>query len=194
MLIVLESACCGREAREHDERRRTMPRFCQIIRGSAMAPTRRTQRALRTLLASTLLLALAAGPVSAQTFTFTAVLTSGQEPPPNTNDSKALGVAFVTFNTDTGEVCFSISYDEDNLTSEETNAHFHAPAPPGVNAGVIIQLPTPGSPKNGCVTPDLTEALRRDLFRGLWYINIHTAKNTGGEIRGQLLPQAAPVY
>jgi CHRD domain len=171
-----------------------MPRFCQIIRGSAMAPTRRPPRALRTLLASTLLLALAAVPVSAQTFTFTAVLNSGQEPPPNTNDSKALGVAFVTFNTDTGELCFSISYEDFNLTSEETNAHFHAPAPPGVNAGVIIQLPTPGSPKNGCVTPELTEAQRRDLFRGLWYINIHTARNPGGEIRGQLLPQAAPVY
>jgi hypothetical protein len=156
--------------------------------------TRRTQRARMTLLASTLLLALAAVPVSAQTFTFTAVLNSGQEPPPNTNDSKALGVAFVTFNTATGELCFSISYEEFNLTSEETNAHFHAPAPPGVNAAVIIQLPTPGSPKNGCVTPDLTEDLRRDLFRGLWYINIHTKKNRGGEIRGQLLPQAAPVY
>ena len=80
------------------------------------------------------------------------------------------------------------------MTSEETNAHFHAPAPPGVNAPVIIQLPTPGNPKNGCVTPDLTEAQRRDLFRGLWYVNIHTAKNSGGEIRGQVIPQAAPVF
>jgi CHRD domain len=140
----------------------------------------------------TLLLVGSAVPVGAQTFTFTAVLNSGQEPPPNTNDSNAFGVAFVTFNTDTGELCFSISYR--GLTSEETNAHFHAPNPPGLNAGVVVQLPTPGSPKNSCVTPDLTEELRRQLFQGLWYINIHTKNNEGGEIRGQVLPQSAPVF
>ena len=167
-----------------------MSRFCTILRGRAPAYSRGTKLALSALLASTLLLALAAGPVQAQTFTFTAVLTSGQEVPPNT--SKALGVAFVTFNTDTGELCFSISYDEFTLTSAETVAHFHAPAPPGVNAAVLIPLPT-GSPKNGCVTPELTEDLRRELFRGFWYVNIHTEKNPGGEIRGQLLPQVAPV-
>src|SRR5918994_886286 len=68
-------------------------------------------------------------PVRAATFTFTAVLTSGQEPPPNTNDSPAFGVALMTFNAKTGELCFSISYEEFKLTSAETNAHFHAPAP-----------------------------------------------------------------
>ena len=170
-----------------------MSRFCTILRGRATASIRGTQLALSALLASTLLLALAAGPVQAQTFTLTAVLTSGQEPPPNTNTSKALGVAFVTFNTDTGELCFSISYDEFTLTSAETVAHFHAPAPPGVNAAVLIPLP-PGSPKNGCVTPELTEDLKRALFQGLWYVNIHTEKNMGGEIRGQLVPQVAPVF
>ena len=106
-----------------------MSRFCTILRGRAMAQTRGATLALRALLTSTLLLALAAGPVQAQTFTFTAVLTSGQEPPPNTNTSKAFGVAFVTFNKDAGELCFSISYDEFTLTSAETVAHFHAPAP-----------------------------------------------------------------
>jgi hypothetical protein len=144
-----------------------------------------------------LILVVSAVPVRAQTFTFTAVLNSGQEPPPNTNDSNAFGVAFVTFNTGTGELCFSISYR--GLTSKETNAHFHAPNPPGLNAGVVVQLPThptQGSPKNGCVTPvpELTEQQRRELFQGLWYINIHTEKNTGGEIRGQVLPQSAPVF
>ena len=168
-----------------------MHRFLQTLRGRAMGQTRGIKILLSTLLISTLLLALAVVPVQAQTFTFTAVLTSGQEVPPN--PSKALGVAFVTFNTDTGEVCYSISYDDFNLTSAETVAHFHAPAPPGVNASVLIPLP-PGSPKNGCVTPDLTEDLKRALFQGLWYVNIHTAKNPGGEIRGQVLPQSAPVF
>jgi hypothetical protein len=169
-----------------------MHQFLQHLRGRAPGQTPGATMALSTLLTATLLLALAAGPVQAQTFPLTALLTSGQEPPPNTNDSKAFGVAFVTFNTEMGELCFSISYDEDTLTSAETVAHFHAPAPPGVNAPVIIPLPT-GSPKNGCVTPDLTEDLRRDLFRGFWYVNIHTENNPGGEIRGQLIPQVAPI-
>ena len=168
-----------------------MARFCTILSGSAPAPSRGGTLALSALLASTLLLALAASPVQAQTFTFTAVLTSGQEVPPN--PSKALGVAFVTFNTDTGELCFSISYDDFNLTSPETVAHFHAPAPPGVNAPVIIPLP-PGSPKNGCVTPPLTKAQKFDLFRGFWYVNVHTEQHPDGEIRGQLIPQVAPIF
>jgi CHRD domain len=169
-----------------------MPQYFQSPVGKAK--TRWTKSAQLAPLIGLLLLVVSAVPVKAATFTFTAVLTSGQEPPPNTNDSPAFGVAFVTFNTGTGELCFSISYEEFNLTSEETNAHFHAPAPPGVNAGVIVQLPTPGNPKNGCVTPDLTEAQRCTLFQGLWYVNIHTATNPGGEIRGQVVPQVAPVF
>jgi hypothetical protein len=167
-----------------------MRTFCQTLVGRAKI--RWAKIVLFAPIICTLLLVGSAVPVGAQTFTFTAVLNSGQEPPPNTNDSNAFGVAFVTFNTDTGELCFSISYR--GLTSEETNAHFHAPNPPGLNAGVVVQLPTPGSPKNSCVTPDLTEELRRQLFQGLWYINIHTKNNEGGEIRGQVLPQSAPVF
>jgi hypothetical protein len=145
-------------------------------------------------IAGLLLLLGSAVPVWAATFTFTAVLTSGQEPPPNTNASPAFGVAFVTFTAETGALCFSISYETFNLTSPETDAHFHAPGPPGVNAPVIIPLPTPGSPKNGCVTPGLTEDLQLALVQGLWYVNIHTVLNPGGEIRGQLIPQVAPVF
>jgi hypothetical protein len=135
-----------------------------------------------------LIFAISAVPVSAQLSSFTAVINSGQEPPPNTNNSPAQGVALVTFDSGTGELCFSITFEDDKLTSPETNAHFHAPAPPGVNAGVIVQLPTPGNPKNGCVTPSLSHELIHALFAGLWYINIHTVNNPGGEIRGQVNP------
>jgi CHRD domain len=168
-----------------------MHTFVETTVGSAK--TRGAKIVLLAPLIGLLVLVGSAVPVRAQTFTFSAVINSGQEPPPNTNTSPAFGVALVTFNAETGELCFSISYEEFRLTSEETVAHFHAPGPPGVNADVIIPLP-PGSPKNGCVTPDLTEDQRRDLFRGLWYVNIHTANNPGGEIRGQVIPQVAPVF
>jgi CHRD domain-containing protein len=170
-----------------------MHQFCHARVGRA--PLRGATIVFLAPLISALLLVVSAVPVRAQTWTtFTAVLTSGQEPPPNTNASQAFGVALVVFNAVTGDLCFSISYDESLLTSAETDAHFHAPGQPGVNAPVVVPLPSPGSPKNGCVPTNLTEDQRLGLFQGLWYINIHTAMNPGGEIRGQVIPQVAPIF
>lgn len=160
-----------------------MQKLLRIIAVKTMINTR---VALIVSVASILTLIGSAVPVSAQQSSiFIAVLNSGQEVPPNS--SKAFGVAFVTFKEDTQEICFSISYTESLLTSAETAAHFHASAPPGQNAPVIIPLAL-GSPKNGCVRPHLTDKLIEDLFAGLWYINVHTMVHPAGEIRGQLLP------
>ena len=35
-------------------------------------------------------------------------------------------------------------------------------------------------------TVTLTDAQETDFLAGMWYGNIHTAANTGGEIRGQV--------
>ena len=42
----------------------------------------------------------------------------------------------------------------------------------------------PTSPATGSAT--LTDAQAADLMAGRWYVNIHTAANRGGEIRGQV--------
>jgi hypothetical protein len=65
-------------------------------------------------------------------------------------------------------------------------AHFHGPAPAGKNAGVVIPIPMDklASPIEGQAT--LTAAQESDLLAGNWYFNVHTAKNPGGEIRGQV--------
>jgi hypothetical protein len=42
------------------------------------------------------------------------------------------------------------------------------------------------SPFEGSAT--LTEAQAADLTKGNWYLNVHTAENKGGEIRGQVSP------
>ena len=147
--------------------------------------TKLAKLARMTTIVSLLILAVSAIPAMAQLSTFTAQLNSGQEPPPNTNNSNAFGVAFVTFDRATGELCFQITYTDERLLGAETVAHFHFSAPPGVNAPARITLP-PGSPKNGCVTPELTDQDIADLDAGLWYINVHTEINPGGEIRGQV--------
>ena len=71
------------------------------------------------------------------------------------------------------------------LSGPPTAAHFHGPAAPGANAGVAVPIPNPAtSPVQGPAT--LTDAQAADLLAGRYYINIHTAANPGGEIRGQV--------
>ena len=61
-----------------------------------------------------------------------------------------------------------------------------APPQPAANAGVAVAIPNAGtSPVEGSAT--LTDAQAADLVAGKYYINIHTAANPGGEIRGQVM-------
>ncbi len=103
------------------------------------------------------------------TKTFIAVINSGQEVP--SNSSSSFGNAHLVFDKTTNMLCFSISYSA--LTASETAAHFHGPASAGTNAGVQFGLP-PGSPKNSCVVP-LSNQQRKDLEKGLFYINVHSS-------------------
>jgi hypothetical protein len=71
------------------------------------------------------------------------------------------------------------------LTGVPTAAHFHGPAIAGENAPPVV--PVDGnlaSPIIGVTT--LTAAQMSDVKAGKWYVNIHTAANPNGEIRGQL--------
>lgn len=68
-----------------------------------------------------------------------------------------------------------------------TAAHIHGPAAKTANAGVIIPLKIDGNNLSG--SADLTDAQIADLKAGLWYGNVHSAANPGGEIRGQLQKQ-----
>ena len=69
-------------------------------------------------------------------------------------------------------------------TGSATAAHFHA-GEAGKNGGVAI--PIAGADKGsfeGSAT--LTDAQADDLMGGKWYVNVHTAANKGGEVRGQV--------
>ena len=66
-----------------------------------------------------------------------------------------------------------------------TAAHFHGPAGAGVNAPPVVNLTPLESPITGSAV--LTDAQVADLKAGRWYINIHTAQNPKGEIRGQVV-------
>jgi CHRD domain len=128
------------------------------------------------------------GPTSrsqAATTTFAATLNAASEVPPN--QSPATGSATVTLDPATNTITWSGTFS--GLTGPATAAHIHGPAPAGKNAGVVLWISTKGSafdsPFKG--TAQLTPEQAADLTAGNYYVNIHTAANPGGEVRGQLM-------
>jgi len=135
----------------------------------------------KTLLA-TLLLGTAvvfAGPACAEKFKVT--LDSKSEVPANT--SAGTGAADVDYDAATKKLTWTLTYS--GLTGPATAAHFHGPAEAGKNAGVKVPIASaPTSPAEGSAV--LTDEQAADLLAGNYYINVHTAANPGGEIRGQV--------
>jgi hypothetical protein len=105
----------------------------------------------------------------------------------------------ITFDTSNSTLSFSIGYGSStgftDLTGIPTVMHIHGPAAVGTNGPVLFNLApvhfaAPNPAQGGVIfgsivyTPEQAE----DLLAGLNYVNIHTAQNPGGEIRGQLIP------
>ena len=113
--------------------------------------------------------------------TFAAVLNVGQEKPvPKGTKSGAAGkfTATVSGTTVTWKLTFS------HLTGQAIAAHIHA-GKKGVPGPVIVPLCGPcKSPASG--TGTVTAAQVSQMKSGGTYVNVHTTKNQGGEIRGQI--------
>ena len=68
-----------------------------------------------------------------------------------------------------------------------TMAHIHRGAK-GTNGPVIVPLDKNGDTYSVPAGRKLTAAQMQDLKAGNLYVNVHTAKNKGGEVRGQIQP------
>ena len=99
--------------------------------------------------------------------------------------SPATGSAVVTYDSDTGELTWNITWS--GLIGDETLAHFHGPALPNQNAGVQVTIFNDGSPSPAMGSAMISGAQATELLDELWYINIHTSEFGGGEIRGQVM-------
>ena len=135
----------------------------------------------RALLATAFAVALLST-ASAATVSYTAHLSGAREVPKN--DSKGTGKLDATYDTATKVLNYTLTFE--GLTGPATAAHFHGPAPRGQNAGVLAPIgdKNPTSPVTGTVT--LSEDQAKELHAGKVYVNVHTAANPGGEIRGQV--------
>lgn len=112
-----------------------------------------------------------------------AALTSQQENPPLNN--AALGTGAFTLTR--GGLGYSISLNG-NLSGAVTAAHFHL-GYPGQNGPVVFDI-TPTIAGNNIIGywRPLPDSLIPPLMIGKIYVNVHTAANPGGELRGQVLP------
>ena len=120
-----------------------------------------------------------AGPACAEKFKVT--LDGKAEVPATT--TTGTGTADVDYDAASKKLSWKLSYS--GLTGPATAAHFHGPAEAGKNAGVAVAIPNAtSSPVEGSAT--LTDAQAADLTAGRLYVNVHTAANPGGEIRGQV--------
>ncbi len=118
--------------------------------------------------------------------TYGAVLTPGQENPPTA--SSGFGNATVTL--DPAHTSINVKLSVSGLTSAINNAHIHGEAPQGTNTGVVINFQPATNIVNGQMnvtfTIDKTLGDRIAANPHLYYVNVHTTQNPGGEVRGQL--------
>ena len=151
----------------------------------------------KSLIAAAFLVGLSAQ-AQAQTVRLTAVLSGGQEAPTQILTG-ATGTGEVFVNMATREVTYTVRVF--NLPSGTTAGHFHVGRvgrrrPGGGRSGAAAEhLQRLRPDRHGhaarCV-PNAEQGIRdwddfiQSLVGGQTYLNIHTAVNPGGEIRGQL--------
>jgi hypothetical protein len=140
----------------------------------------------RTFLSSSLL-AVAFGlcsvstSMAADTMALSAKLSGTSEVP--ANSSPGSGTVEASLDKQTNVLSWTVTYT--GLTGPVKAGHFHGPAAAGANAGVALGFSgSVESPIKGSAA--LTPAQVADLVAGKWYVNLHTAANPGGEVRGQV--------
>jgi hypothetical protein len=117
-------------------------------------------------------------------YNINATMSSANEVP--VNASTGTGTTTGSYNATTNTLTYSVSWS--GLTGTATVGHFHSPAVAGANASPLVYFNLINSGNSGTATGSikLTDAQEADLLAGKFYSNIHTAANTGGEIRGQV--------
>ena len=120
---------------------------------------------------------------ASNTMPLTAKLSGVNEVPANT--SAGTGMLDASLDKLTNVLTWTVTYA--GLSGPVKAGHFHGPASAGVNASVALGFTgNVDSPIKGSAT--LTAAQAAEVMAGKWYVNLHTAANPGGEVRGQVMP------
>lgn len=140
----------------------------------------------KTALVLGLLATVAVWPMAqAAVNTYHAALGGAAEVPPVNSAGK--GTASVNIDPATKQITWRVDYS--GTSGPVAAGHIHCGAAAGANAGVSVPLGSPdklASPIQGSGV--MTDAQLAELQAGKCYVNLHTAANKGGELRGQLVP------
>ena len=133
------------------------------------------------------------GQVNPGNINLLAGLDTAQEiPAPVDVSADAGGTAWIAYDPETNLLGWNIGWE--NLTGPPVGMHFHGPAGVGETAGVNVnigEISGLSNPSIGSTT--ITEEFADQLLNNQWYINVHTATNGPGEIRGQVVPEPSSV-
>ena len=119
--------------------------------------------------------------------TFNVTLAGDQEVPMVDSMSSATAVVEV----DQSLPAFKVTLDA-SMVMGATAAHVHD-GDIGTNGGVAFGLTDMGDGTFVLNQTDLTTGLLNDLLSGEWYLNVHTASNPSGEVRGQIVADTSVV-
>lgn len=117
--------------------------------------------------------------------TITATLSGASEVPAVV--TTGAGTLTGTYDKDTKVITFNIQWTVEGAAL--TGMHFHGPASITEIAPIALGFSGYSTANKGTFTgvlPAITAAQEADLLAGKWYLNIHSEKNRGGEIRGQV--------
>ena len=114
-------------------------------------------------------------------------MSSSQETPPFT--SAATGTIDANYNRLTKTLSYKVTFS--GLSGNATMAHIHGLGEAGIKADIVqtfsgFPAKTSGT-YSGTLLAEEVRIKEEDILAGRYYINIHTAANTQGEIRGQLI-------
>jgi len=139
------------------------------------------------VLAVAFLLTNIAEPAYAQVFRITVRLNGAQEVPPVA--TTGTGVGRIVIDTASRVIMGPVTFTGLSSATIPGAGHIHMAAAPRLNGGVIIPLVGGGGVRAGRARVPATVLTRPQmtaLRANLLYINIHTANNPGGEIRGTI--------
>lgn len=132
-------------------------------------------------------LILVAHPVLAATTNYKATIDVKQvTPPPSSPQLSASGEAALTFDDATKKLCGTITYT--GLTGPTTGVHIHVGAAGSPLSGAGAQVIEGSLESPIAVEVTLSSNNVTKLVTSGLYINVHTAANADGEIRGQIVP------
>ncbi|MEP7292160.1 MAG: CHRD domain-containing protein [Chloroflexota bacterium] len=113
---------------------------------------------------------------------------SGAAEVPGPGDDDGFGIAFVSIDASTGDVCYEVAVA--NLTLPAAAMHIHVNAA-GVSGDVVVPFPTAPDADgmaSGCTVAEV-EGLAEAIVTtpAGYYYNVHTTDFPGGAVRGQLM-------